>query len=105
MITALEERIGALKGEVYKARRSDQIQGMKVPTSLLDDYYSKLVEGKEDKDLELAGYESVLFDLRRKERELLNDYRNKESEAVGEPNQKWWERKDKSFNHELKKDR
>ena len=29
-----------------KARRSDQIQGTKVSTGVLDDYYTKLTDGK-----------------------------------------------------------
>lgn len=41
--------------------------------------------------------------MRRKERELLNNYRNRESSVLGEPEEKWWERKDKQFNVELKK--
>lgn len=50
-------------------------------------------------------YDGILYDLRRKERQLLNAFRDKESGEVGEPSQKWWERKDKQFHHELKKDR
>ena len=43
------------------------------------------MEGKEDKEMEMAIYDGVLYDLRRKERELLNNYRNQEKEKVGEP--------------------
>lgn len=43
--------------------------------------------------------------MRRKERELLVAYRQNESYYKGEPEEKWWERKDKLFNNELRKDR
>jgi hypothetical protein len=35
----------------------------------------------------------------------LNNYRENESKIMGEPDEKWWERKDKDFNNELRKDR
>ena len=72
---------------------------------MVNDYYEKMTEEKDDKELEMAAYEGMLYDLRRKERELLNNYRDNESKLRGQPNQKWWERKDKNFNQELRKDR
>lgn len=56
-----------------------------MPTSVMDNYFSNLTEGKEDKDLEIAGYEGMLYDLRRKERGLLNAYRDRESAILGDP--------------------
>lgn len=76
-----------------------------MPTALVNNYLSNLTAGKEDKELEIASYEGVLYDLRRKERELLVAYREQESAVMGEPEEKWWERKDKLFNNELRKDR
>jgi hypothetical protein len=37
-----------------------------VPSGVVNRYYSQLTDGKEDKDLEIATYEGVLYDLRRK---------------------------------------
>jgi len=56
-----------------------------VPTTVVNNYLTKLTDNKEDKDLELASYEGILYDLRRKERELLVAYREGESAAKGEP--------------------
>jgi hypothetical protein len=76
-----------------------------VPSAVVDNYFSQLTAGKEDRDLEIASYEGVLYDLRRKERELLNDFRAGESRLEGEPEERWWERRDKGFNVELRKER
>lgn len=88
-----------------KARRSSEISGFKVPTTLVNDYMNKMTDNKEDKELEMGVYEGMLYDLRRKERELLNQHREHQTKMHGEPNPKWWERKDKEFNREVRKDR
>ena len=79
----MEERLAALKGDLANAQRGTRADGAKVPPVVVDNYLSKLTENKEDKDLEIASYEGVLYDLRRKERGLLNDYRDRESGMVG----------------------
>ena len=71
-------------------QRGSQNEGATVPTTVVNNYLSKLTEHKEDKELELASYEGILYDLRRKERELLNSYRNQETAVQGEPSEKWW---------------
>ena len=53
----------------------------------------------------MATYEAVLYDLRRNEKSLLVDFRDKKNMIDGEPEDKWWERKDGGFNVELRKDR
>lgn len=52
----------------HPAQRGTKTDGTKVPVSLVNNYFNKLTENKDDKDLEIATYEGVLFDLRRKER-------------------------------------
>ena len=52
-----------------------------MPTAVVNNYLTKLTDNKEDKDLEQASYEGILYDLRRKERELLVAYREGESAA------------------------
>ena len=76
-----------------------------MPTAVVNNYLSKLTQDKQDKDLEMASYEGILYDLRRKERELLNAFRSGETALQGDPEEKWWQRKDKHFNTELRKDR
>lgn len=105
LIGSLEERISSLKKDLESAGRGSRIAGTTVSTAVVNNYLSKLTLDKEDKELEMASYEGILYDLRRKERELLNVYRDRESAVKGEPEEKWWERKDKDFNVELKKDR
>jgi len=91
----LEERLTALKKDLETAHRGSRVHGTTVPTTVVNNYLNKLTDGKQDKDLEMASYEGILYDLRRKERELLNAYRHNESAVEGEPQDKWWERKDK----------
>jgi hypothetical protein len=55
-----------LKNDLEHATRGSRVEGTKVSSSIVDNYYSKLTENKEDKELELASYEGVLYDLRRK---------------------------------------
>lgn len=54
-----------------------------MPVAMVNDYYEKMTEEKDDKELEMAAYEGMLYDLRRKERELLNNYRDNESKLRG----------------------
>lgn len=77
LIQSLEERIQSLKANLEKAQSgpSKVSDGQKVPTSILNKYLTGITEGKEDKDLEMATYEAVLYDLRRNEKSLLVDYR------------------------------
>jgi hypothetical protein len=75
LINSLQERIGALKNDLEGAKHGSRVEGVKVSTSVVNNYLSKLTEGKEDKELEIASYEGVLYDLRRKERELLVAFR------------------------------
>ena len=105
LIGSLEQRISALKRDLQSAQRGSKIEGTKVPITVVNNYLTRLTDNKEDKDLELASYEGILYDLRRKERQLLVAYREGESAAKGEPEQKWWQLKDKEFNNELRKDR
>lgn len=53
----------------------------------------------------MATYEAVLYDLRRNEKNILVDFRQKRNDIDGEPEGKWWEKKDSSFNVEFRKDR
>jgi hypothetical protein len=67
-----------LKKDLEGVQRGSRIKdGVKVSSAIVDNYLSKLTGEKEDKDLEIAGYEGVLYDLRRKERDLLNACRDK----------------------------
>lgn len=75
LIGSLEERINSLKADLEGAQRGSRVVGAKVHTSVVNNYLTKLTENKEDKELEIASYEGVLYDLRRKERELLVAYR------------------------------
>ena len=86
----MEERLSSLKNDLANANRGSRVEGAKVSPVIVDNYLSKLTEDKEDKDLEIASYEGVLYDLRRKERGLLNEYRERESGVVGDPGDKWW---------------
>ena len=79
-----------MKNDLANANRGSRVEGAKVSPVIVDNYLSKLTEDKEDKDLEIASYEGVLYDLRRKERGLLNEYRERESGVVGDPGEKWW---------------
>ena len=79
-----------MKNDLANANRGSRVEGAKVSPVIVDNYLSKLTEDKEDKDLEIASYEGVLYDLRRKERGLLNEYRERESGVVGDPGDKWW---------------
>lgn len=57
LIGSLEDRISSLKKDLEVAQRGSRIkEGVKVPPAVVDSYYSKLTEEKEDKDLEIAGY-------------------------------------------------
>ena len=85
LINSLEDRILSLKKELVNTKRESDLPGTKVSPGIINEYYEKAMEGKEDKEMEMAIYDGVLYDLRRKERELLNNYRNQEKEKVGEP--------------------
>jgi len=38
----------------------------------------------------MATYEAVLYDLRRNEKNILVDFRQKRNDIDGEPEDKWW---------------
>lgn len=75
LIQSLQERISSLKHDLEVRTSGNSIpsrshlQGVAtVPPALLDNYLTKITADKEDKELEVAAYEGVLYDLRRKER-------------------------------------
>ena len=75
MIDSLQDRIASLKHDLTTVQKKGKVEGATVPTGLVNNYFNKLTQDKQDKDLEVASYEGVLYDLRRKERDLLNSYR------------------------------
>ena len=105
LIDSLEDRLASLRRDLSSASRAPQLHGTSVSPAIVDNYLTKLTEDKQDKELELATYEGVLYDLRCKEKGLLNNFRAKESAIEGEPGTEWWARKDKGFNVELRKER
>lgn len=56
LIGSLEERINSLKADLEGAQRGSRVVGAKVHTSVMNNYFTKLTENKEDKELEIASY-------------------------------------------------
>ena len=50
-----------------------------------------------------SSYETMLHELRKEEKDILNKKRGEFSTDVGAPEEKWWENKGKDFARELKK--
>jgi hypothetical protein len=46
LINSLQERIGALKNDLEGAKHGSRVEGVKVSTSVVNNYLSKLTEGK-----------------------------------------------------------
>ena len=41
-----------------------------MPVTVVDNYFNRLTKNKEDKELEVGAYESILYDLRKSERDM-----------------------------------
>lgn len=71
IIHELESRIAKLKENLTHAKRDTSYKGgARVPVSVVDSYFNRLTKGKEDKELEVGAYESILYDLRKSERDM-----------------------------------
>mmetsp|Transcript_24511 Transcript_24511/g.27876 ORF Transcript_24511/g.27876 Transcript_24511/m.27876 type:complete len:494 (-) Transcript_24511:445-1926(-) len=67
--------------------------------------YYKDVDGQSKEKLLASTYEAILYNLRSRERELLNKKRDEQFNRHRPPNEKWWELKSEDFCEELYRNR
>jgi hypothetical protein len=87
-----------LKKEITLKKRDNDTGIAAVPVSVLEKYFKTLSRPElKEENLEDAAYESLLYDARRREMELLNAERASRLKKEGFPVDRWWELKDPSF--------
>ena len=69
LIDELEHRLSKLREELSRAKRGPvSTVGGSVPPQIVEDYFNRLSKNKENKELEEAASEGILYDLRSQER-------------------------------------